>query len=227
MTEFSLLGLLQYTLNSLLSLYAYHHDVSFHSNWKQPPNSTDPGRPPSTYLNNFFFGNSLIDILFTHAFVPKMMNDYLLPKTIISTFHWGTQIFLGLALGGGGTECILFGLVSYNWYVAICKPLHYLLLMNWHLYRLMAVSSWTSGTFNALIHTVYTMKFPFGGSREINHFYRELPIVLCLSYEVLGLWDWDFDQHHHSASGSILSHPSLLHTHPFHHYPNGFCWVLH
>lgn len=87
MTEFSLLGLLQYTPNSLLSLYAYHHDVSFHSNWKQPPNSTDPGRPPSTYLNNFFFGNSLIDILFTHAFVPKMMNDYLLPKTIISTFH--------------------------------------------------------------------------------------------------------------------------------------------
>lgn len=60
----------------------------------------------------------------------------------------------------------------------ICKPLYYLLLMNWHLYRLTAVSSWTSGTFDALIDTVCTMRFPFYGFKEINHFYCELPIVL-------------------------------------------------
>ncbi|XP_045651746.1 olfactory receptor 2AJ1-like [Ursus americanus] len=129
----------------------------------------------------FLWQLSLIDILFTVSFVPKMMNDYLLHKTIISPFHCGTQIFLGLALGG--TECILLGLMSYDRYVAICKPLHYPLLMNWPLCRLMTVSSWTSGTVNALIHTVYTMRFPFCGSREINHFYCELPVVLHLSCE--------------------------------------------
>uniref|UniRef100_G1MJU9 Olfactory receptor n=1 Tax=Ailuropoda melanoleuca TaxID=9646 RepID=G1MJU9_AILME len=129
----------------------------------------------------FLWQLSLIDILFTVSFVPKMMNDYLLHKTIISAFHCGTQIFLGLALGG--TECILLGLMSYDRYVAICKPLQYPLLMNWPLCRLMTVSSWTSGTVNALIHTVYTMSFPFCGSREINHFYCELPVVLHLSCE--------------------------------------------
>ncbi|XP_026363998.2 olfactory receptor 2AJ1-like [Ursus arctos] len=129
----------------------------------------------------FLWQLSLIDILFTLAIVPKMMTNYLLHKEVISTFHCGAQIFLGLTLGG--TECILLGLMSYDRYVAICKPLHYPLLMNWPLCKQMAVSSWASGLFNALIHTVYTMRLPFCGSREINHFYCELPGVLRLSCE--------------------------------------------
>lgn len=129
----------------------------------------------------FLWQLSLIDIFFTLAIVPKMMTNYLLHKKIISTFECGAQIFLGLALGG--TECILLGLMSYDRYVAICKPLHYPHLMNWPLCRQMAVSSWASGSFNALIHTVYTMRLSFCGSREINHFYCELPGVLRLSCE--------------------------------------------
>ncbi|KAM4869493.1 olfactory receptor 2T27-like [Urocitellus parryii] len=129
----------------------------------------------------FLWQLSLIDILFTIAIVPKMMSDFLLHKTAISVSGCGTQIFLGLALGG--TECILLGLMSYDRYVAICKPLHYLLHMNWPLCRQMALSSWVSGAFNALVHTVYTMKFPFCGPREIHHFYCELPGVLQLSCE--------------------------------------------
>ncbi|KAM5168349.1 olfactory receptor 2T27-like [Callospermophilus lateralis] len=129
----------------------------------------------------FLWQLSLIDILFTIAIVPKMMSDFLLHKTAISVSGCGTQIFLGLALGG--TECILLGLMSYDRYVAICKPLHYLLHMNWTLCRQMALSSWVSGAFNALVHTVYTMKFPFCGPREIHHFYCELPGVLQLSCE--------------------------------------------
>ncbi|XP_057564388.1 olfactory receptor 2T27-like [Hippopotamus amphibius kiboko] len=129
----------------------------------------------------FLWQLSLIDVLFTLAIVPKMMMDYLLHETVISVPGCGTQIFLGLALGG--TECILLGLMSYDRYVAICKPLHYPLLMNWSLCWQMAFSSWTSGTFNALIHTVYTMRFPFCGSKEIHHFYCELPSVLHHSCE--------------------------------------------
>lgn len=49
--------------------------------------------------------------------------------------------------------------------------------------RQMSVRSWTSGTFNALMHTVYSMQLPFCVSREINHFYFELPDVLHLSCE--------------------------------------------
>ncbi|XP_073077546.1 olfactory receptor 2AJ1-like [Manis javanica] len=129
----------------------------------------------------FLWQLSLIDILFTLAIVPKMMTDYLLHNTVISPSGCGTQIFLGLALGGA--ECILLGFMSYDRYVAICKPLHYPLLVNWTLCRQMAVGSWASGAFNALIHTVYTMRLPFCGPREIHHFYCELPGILRLSCE--------------------------------------------
>lgn len=123
----------------------------------------------------------------------------------------------------GGTECILLGLMSYDRYVAICKPLHYPHLMNWPLCRQMAVSSWASGTFNALIHTAYTMQLTFYGSREINHFYCELP-GSCISPVriprpmTLGFWSpprFCFWFH---------SQPSLSHTHSS--WSPSFKWLL-
>ncbi|XP_047393349.1 olfactory receptor 2AJ1-like [Sciurus carolinensis] len=138
---------------------------------------------PLLHIPMYFFlwQLSLIDILFTLAIVPKMMSDFLLHKTAISASGCGTQIFLGWALGG--TECILLGLMSCDRYMAISKPLGYLLLMNWPLCRQMVLNSWLSSAFNVLVRTVYTMSFPFCGPREIHHFYCELPGVLRLSCE--------------------------------------------
>nr|XP_010599790.1 olfactory receptor 2T27-like [Loxodonta africana] len=110
-----------------------------------------------------------------------MMTDYLLHKTVISVPGCGIQIVLGLGLGG--TECILLGLMSYGHYVAIYNPPLYLLIMNWPLYRQIVVSSWTSDSLNALIHTVYPMSFHICENREIHHFYCELPGVLRFSCE--------------------------------------------
>ena len=181
-TEFILLGLLQYTPTHMC-LFAFIIIIFLFTLTR---NSLlilviliDPNLHTPMYF--FLWQLSLIDILFTLAIVPKIMTDYLLHKTVISVSGCGTQIFLGLALGG--TECILLGLMSYDRYVAICKPLHYPLLMNWSLFKQMAFSSWASGVFNALIHTVYTMRFSFCGLREIHHFYCELPSVLHLSCE--------------------------------------------
>ncbi|ELW48379.1 olfactory receptor 2T11 [Tupaia chinensis] len=129
----------------------------------------------------FLWQLSLLDVLFTLAIVPKMMSDYLLRRTAISVSGCGTQVFLGLALGG--TECVLLGLMSYDRYVAICEPLRYSLLMSRPRCRQMAAFSWGSGVLNAVIHTVYTMSFPFCGPREIHHFYCELPGVVRLSCE--------------------------------------------
>lgn len=178
-TEFLLLGLLQYTPTHFLlfALITMMFLVTLTGNSLLI--LADPHLHTPMYF--FLWQLSLIDNLFSLAFVPKMMSDNLLHKTVVSVSGCGTQIFLGLALGG--TECILLGLMSCDRYVAICKPLHYPLLMNWPLCRHMAVGSWMSGAFNALIHTVYTMRFSFCGPREIHHFYCELPSVLHLSCE--------------------------------------------
>ncbi|XP_047393352.1 olfactory receptor 2AJ1-like [Sciurus carolinensis] len=136
---------------------------------------------PLLHIPMYFFlwQLSLIDILFTLVIVPKMMSDFLLHKTAISASGCGTQSFLGWALGG--TKCIPLGLMSCDQYMTISKPLHYPLLMNWSLCRQMALSSWLSSAFNALVHMFYTMSFPFCGPREIHHFYCEIPGVLWLS----------------------------------------------
>ncbi|XP_077007844.1 olfactory receptor 2AJ1-like [Tamandua tetradactyla] len=181
-TEFILLGLLQYTpthfcafaLITLMFLVTLTGNALLILLILLDPQLHTP-------MYFFLWQLSLIDILFTFAIVPKLLADYLLHRAAISISGCGTQIFLALALGG--TECILLGLMSYDRYVAICKPLHYPLLMNWPLCRKLAVTSWTSGALNALIHTVYTMTFHFCGGTEIHHFYCELPGVLRLSCE--------------------------------------------
>ncbi|XP_042639232.1 olfactory receptor 2T27-like [Orycteropus afer afer] len=181
-TEFILLGLLQYTTTHfcLFALITLMFLVTLTANSLLILLILiDPHLHTPMYF--FLWQLSFIDIVFTLAIVPKMMTDYLLHRRVISVSGCGIQIFLGLSLGGA--ECILLGLMSYDRYVAICKPLHYRLLMNWPLCRKMAVSSWASGSLNALIHTVYTMTFPFCRHREIHHFYCELPGVLRLSCE--------------------------------------------
>ncbi|KAI5929181.1 Olfactory receptor 2AJ1 [Manis javanica] len=169
----------------------------------------------------FLWQLSLIDSLFTLAVVPKMMTDYLLHNTVISPSGCGTQIFLGLALVGA--ECILLGFMSYNRYIAMCKPLHYPLLVNWPLCRQMAVGSWANGAFNALTYTVYTMRFPFCGPRETHHLCCKLPGVLHLSCEDTLACDTGVP-----VGSSILllipfCPPGLPHTHPGHYPPDGFC----
>ncbi|XP_064135803.1 olfactory receptor 2T6-like [Loxodonta africana] len=139
----------------------------------------DPHLHTPMYL--FLWQLFLIDTLFTLAVVPKMLIDYLLHRTVTSVSGCGIQIFLGLGLGG--TECILLGLMSYNNYVAIYKPLHYPLIMNWPFGQQIAVSSWTSGSIDALIYTVYITSFHIWGNREIHNFYCEHPGVLRLSCE--------------------------------------------
>ncbi|MBZ3877279.1 Olfactory receptor 2A1/2A42 [Sciurus carolinensis] len=119
---------------------------------------------------------SLIDIPFTLVIVIKIMSDFLLHKTAFSVFDCETKIFMGLAFGA--TEFILLGLVSYDQYMAICKPLYYPLLMMWPLCRQMMLRTWLSSAINVLVHTVYTMRFPFYGPNEIHHFYCELSGVL-------------------------------------------------
>nr|XP_002723468.2 olfactory receptor 2AK2-like [Oryctolagus cuniculus] len=181
-TEFVLLGLLQYSPAHfcLLALITVMFFVTLTGNSLLILLIlVDPQLHTPMYL--FYWQLSLIDILFTLAIIPKTVSDYLLHRMLISAAGCGTQIFLGLALGG--TECLLLGLMAYDRYVAICKPLHYPLLMNWALCRQVTASSWASGAVNALIHTVYTVRLPFCGPREIHHFYCELPGVLRLSCE--------------------------------------------
>ncbi|KAI5215080.1 Olfactory Receptor 2T2 [Manis pentadactyla] len=122
---------------------------------------------------------STMDMVYICITVPKMLRDLLSEEKVISFLDCALQIFLYLTLIGG--EFLLLGFMAYDRYVAVCNPLRYPLLMTRRICLLMVVASWIGGSLDGLLLTPLTMSFPYCGSREIHHFFCEIPAVLKLS----------------------------------------------
>ncbi|XP_007533818.2 olfactory receptor 2T27-like [Erinaceus europaeus] len=121
---------------------------------------------------------SLMDLLYSSTFVPKITIDFLSGRNTISYINCGIQLFLFMTLVG--TECLLLAVMAYDRYVAICHPLHYSVLMRPAICAFMVTGTWLGALINALIHVVYTLNLPYCGSREIHHFFCEIPALLKL-----------------------------------------------
>ncbi|XP_058133224.1 olfactory receptor 2T2-like [Dasypus novemcinctus] len=122
---------------------------------------------------------AIMDTVYICITVPKMLQDLLSKEKTISFLGCAVQIFLYLTLTGG--EVFLLGLMAYDRFVAVCNPLRYPLLMNRRICLFMVVGSWVGGSLDGFMLTPFTMNFPYCGSREINHFFCEIPAVLKLS----------------------------------------------
>ncbi|XP_062045823.1 olfactory receptor 2T27 [Lepus europaeus] len=122
---------------------------------------------------------SVMDILYISTIVPKMLVDQVTSQRAISFVGCTAQHFLYLTLAGA--EFFLLGLMSYDRYVAICNPLRYPVLMSRRVCLLIVAAAWLGGSVDGFLLTPVTMQFPFCGSREIDHFFCEVPALLKLS----------------------------------------------
>ena len=122
---------------------------------------------------------SLMDMMYISVTVPKMLMDRILGNHKISAAACGMQMFLYMSLGG--SEFLLLAAMSYDRYVAICHPLRYPVLMNHRVCLLLISTCWILGSLDGFMFTPVTMTFPFCGSREIHHFFCEVPAVTKLS----------------------------------------------
>nr|XP_020010876.1 olfactory receptor 2J3-like [Castor canadensis] len=102
----------------------------------------------------FFLSNlSLLDLYSTTISVPQfLVNLWGSDKTISFT---GCMIQLYLFLALGSTECVLLVVMSYDRYAAVCKPLHYNVLMHPCFCHFLAVTSWVSGFTNSAVHSLF------------------------------------------------------------------------
>ncbi|XP_037374285.1 LOW QUALITY PROTEIN: olfactory receptor 2AK2-like [Talpa occidentalis] len=121
---------------------------------------------------------SCINVLYISTTVPKMAVNFLTKSMNITFLGCEIQTFVFLAIGR--TEALLLGLMSYDWYVAICHPLHYPVLMTRRICWLMVSCAWTSSSINGFIHTLCVFQLPFCSSRLINHFFCKFPSLLPL-----------------------------------------------
>ncbi|KAJ1075729.1 hypothetical protein K5549_018097, partial [Capra hircus] len=86
---------------------------------------TDPQLHTPMY---FFLKNlSFVDLCFSTSIVPQMLVHFLVKKKTISFAGCSLQIVVFLL--AGCTECALLAMMSYDRYVAVCRPLHYSTLM--------------------------------------------------------------------------------------------------
>ncbi|KAM6223274.1 olfactory receptor 2T29-like [Rhynchocyon petersi] len=130
---------------------------------------------------------SLMDMTYICVTVPKMLMDQVTGLKKISVPECGIQMFLYVMIGG--SEVFLLAAMAYDRYVAICHPLHYPVLMNHKICLLLASGCWILGSVDGFMLTPITMSFPFCRSREIHHFFCEVPAVMKLSCSDTSIFD--------------------------------------
>ncbi|XP_059551436.1 olfactory receptor 7A10-like [Myotis daubentonii] len=89
----------------------------------------------------FFLSNlSLVDICFTSATVPKMLWNIHTQSKVITYEGCITQMYFFILFGG--LDNFLLTVMAYDRFVAICHPLHYMVIMNPRLCGLLVLVSW-------------------------------------------------------------------------------------
>ncbi|XP_065510691.1 olfactory receptor 14J1-like [Caloenas nicobarica] len=127
----------------------------------------------------FLLNLSLLDLGSISITVPKSMANSLWDTRVISFAGCAAQVFfLAFLLGA---EYFLLTIMSYDRYVAICKPLHYGTLLGSRACVHMAAAAWATGFLNALLHTANTFSLPLCKGNALHQFFCEIPQILKLS----------------------------------------------
>ncbi|XP_074129506.1 olfactory receptor 4A15-like [Sminthopsis crassicaudata] len=122
---------------------------------------------------------SFMDFTYSTVIVPKMTLDMLNEKATISFQACMVQLFLEHLFGGAEVFLLIF--MAYDRYVAICKPLYYLVIMRWHVCVLLLVVSWIGGFMHSLVQLLFIIRLPFCGPNIIDHFICDMYPLLELS----------------------------------------------
>ncbi|KAM6185749.1 olfactory receptor 2W1-like [Rhynchocyon petersi] len=128
----------------------------------------------------FFLRNlSFLDLCFTTSIVPQMLVNLWGPDKAISYVGCICQLYVYMWLGS--IECLLLAVMSYDRFTAICKPLHYSVIMNPHLCLKMIIMVWGICLACSLVLCSLTLNLPRCGNNILNHFLCELPAMIKIS----------------------------------------------
>uniref|UniRef100_A0A8C3SUA7 Olfactory receptor n=1 Tax=Chelydra serpentina TaxID=8475 RepID=A0A8C3SUA7_CHESE len=127
----------------------------------------------------FFLGNlSCLETCYTSTILPRMLASLRTGDRTISFGGCITQFYIFGSLLA--TECLFLSVMSYDRYLAICKPLHYAALMNGRFCLQLTACSWVSGFLAPLPTMLLMSQFTFCGPNELDHFFCDLSPVIKL-----------------------------------------------
>ncbi|XP_058391098.1 olfactory receptor 1M1-like [Diceros bicornis minor] len=128
----------------------------------------------------FFLANlSFTDICFTTTTSPKMLANIQSQILAISFTGCLTQMYFFMLL----VEMNNFVLadMAYDWYIAICHPLHYAALLSPKHCALLVVTPWVISNLVSILHFNLLALVTFCDQREILHFFCDLEPILRLA----------------------------------------------
>ncbi|XP_068952881.1 olfactory receptor 6C2-like [Petaurus breviceps papuanus] len=132
--------------------------------------------PMYFFLRNFSF----IEMAFTTAYVPRYLYSLSTGDNTITYNACFAQIFFVILLGA--TEFFVLATMSYDRYLAICKPLHYTAIMNSKVCNQFLLSSWLAGLMIILPLLSVGFQMEFYDSNVIDHFGCEaFPLIKIAS----------------------------------------------
>ncbi|XP_027811048.2 olfactory receptor 7A40-like [Marmota flaviventris] len=128
----------------------------------------------------FFLSNlSFADIGLTTTSIPKMLVNIQTHRKVITYAGCLTQIYFFILF------CVLdnflLAVMAYDRYVAICHPLHYMVIMNHQLCGWLVLACWVTTVLNSLLETLMAFRLSFCTDVEIPHFMCELNQLVQLS----------------------------------------------
>ncbi|XP_058381990.1 olfactory receptor 7D4-like [Diceros bicornis minor] len=128
--------------------------------------------PMYLFLSNLSF----VDICFISTTIPKMLVNIQAQSKDISYTGCLTQVYFFMVFAG--MDDFLLTVMAYDRFVAICHPLHYMVIMNSRLCGLLVLMCWLIILSVSLFHILLMVRLTFCIGTEIPHFFCELAQVL-------------------------------------------------
>lgn len=122
---------------------------------------------------------SFLDLCLISATVPKSVLNSVTFRDSISFLGCAVQLFLVVLMAG--SEIGILTVMSYDRYVAICRPLHYEAVMSKRTSVLLTAVSWLNGGAFGILYLTGTFSLKFCGSNKIQQFFCDVPALLKLT----------------------------------------------
>ncbi|NP_001000768.1 olfactory receptor Olr7 [Rattus norvegicus] len=128
----------------------------------------------------FFLGNlSCLEMCYVSVTMPTLLVGLRSSPYHMSFSFCMAQLFLFISLIG--TKCTLLASMAYDRYVAICRPLHYSLIMRPQVCWGLSLFSWVGGLLVSVIKTTCIASMSYCGPNVLNHFFCDVSPLLNLS----------------------------------------------
>ncbi|KAM8970842.1 olfactory receptor 4P4-like [Sarcophilus harrisii] len=122
---------------------------------------------------------SLMDVCYTSTVTPKLISDMLAERKSISYTNCLIQLFTVHFFGG--VEVFILTGMAYDRYVAICKPLQYMAIMNRDKCNALVLAACSGGFLHSFAQFLLAALLPFCGPNEIDHYFCDMYPLLKLA----------------------------------------------